>query len=638
MNTHFLRLLLLLLPFSMLSQTLPLGNNQSDTSPNPPMEKPPIEYYKIISYDRDTTFVDTSLSIQKEYKFNYLRRDHFELLPFSNVGQAYNTLVYNFEDTNLLPKFVAQSHHFNYMDTEDISYYNVPTPLTELYFKTAFEQGQQLDAFFTVNTSPQFNFSVAYKGVRSLGIYQSILTSTGNFRFTANYHTKDNRYKIRTHFTAQDILNEENGGLAPTSIPLFVNDDPEFEDRGRLDVNFEDAENKIEGQRYYMDHEYELISQRDSVAHSILAIGNRLKFEDRYYRYSQDTPFEGFGPSYENENLRTRTTLEEFNAQAYARWDHHLFGRIDASLGYTNLNYGYNSILILDEGRISNRIQADVVQFTAGYQKRYRGFELSGRGGINLSGDLAGNFLEGSASFDFTDDLGVKASTRIHSAAPNYNFLLYQNDYENYNWQTSFDNVKTQELAFELYSEKWGKAKVSYTGIDDYAYFAVPEVGLTPAPQQASERINYLKVKAEKTFRYGVFALANTIAFQQEVGGEDIFNVPQIVTRQSLFYEDHWFKKALFLQTGINFKWFSEYNMNAYDPVLAEFYVQNDQKLGGFPLFDIFFNAKVRQTRIYLKYEHVNQLFSSRNEYFSAPGYPYRDAIIRFGLVWNFFL
>ena len=45
-----------------------------------------IEDYKVINIDRDTSFVDTSQSIQKEYKYNYLRKDHFELMPFSNVG------------------------------------------------------------------------------------------------------------------------------------------------------------------------------------------------------------------------------------------------------------------------------------------------------------------------------------------------------------------------------------------------------------------------------------------------------------------------------------------------------------------------------------------------------------------------
>ena len=130
--------------------------------------------YLIVNSESDTTFVDTTLTIYKDYKFNYLRKDDFEVIPFSNLGQTYNTLSYNFQDTRLMPSFGARARHFNYMEIEDINYYRVPTPLTELFFKTAFEQGQLVDAFFTVNTSPQINYSIAYKGLRSIGKYQHI--------------------------------------------------------------------------------------------------------------------------------------------------------------------------------------------------------------------------------------------------------------------------------------------------------------------------------------------------------------------------------------------------------------------------------------------------------------------------------
>ena len=601
-------------------------------------DKPPIELYRIISANRDTTHVDTSLTIKKEYQFNYLRKDNFELMPFANVGQTYNTLAYDFNKKNLIPLFAAQSHHFNYLEIEDMKYYHVPTPLTELYFKTAFEQGQQLDAFFTVNTSEQFNFSVAYKGVRSLGNYQQMLSSTGNFRFTTSYHTKDRRYKARAHIAAQDILNEENGGLTENSLFLFRTDDPEFEDRARLDVNFENAESKLEGLRFYGEHEYDLLGKRDSLGFNVLTIGNRLSYEDKFYEYRQNEPFDGFGVSYETSDLKKTTKLEHFNAQAFARLESSLIGELGAFVGYTDYNYGYNTVLILDEGRISNRLKGNIIQLGASYNKQYRGFELSGEGALNLAGDFDGNYLTAAASFAFNEENDVKASATIHSVAPNFNFLLYQSDYVNYNWQNDFENVKTQELKFELRSKKLLNAAVSYTGIDDYTYFTIVENDSTPTPRQFNERVDYLKVKAEKEFSYGPFALMNTVIFQQPLSGDEVLNVPEIITRQSLYYEDHWFKKALFLQTGINFKYFTEYNMNGYDPVLAEFYVQNKTKLGGFPQLDLFFNAKIRQTRIYFKYEHINQLFSSSNDHFSAPGYPFRDAVIRFGLVWNFFL
>lgn len=618
--------------------SLSVAQEENRTPKRDKKDKPPIALYKIVSHQRDTTYVDTTLSIAKEYKFNYLRKDVFELLPFANVGQTYNTLVHDFSRKNYKPLFVAQGHHFNYDQISDISYYNVPTPLTELYFKTAFEQGQQLDAFFTVNTNEQFNFSIAYKGVRSLGQYQQALTSTGNFRFTTNYHTKNNRYKIRGHIVAQDILNQENGGLRPTSIPLFVNDEGNFDDRARIDVNFENAENKLEGLRFYGDHEYELISQRDSLSYNVLSIGNQISYEDKFYEYRQVAPFSGFGESYEAANLNKETTLEDFNAQAFAKLDNSLLGKIGAFVSYTNFNYGYNSVLIFDDSRIPNRLQGDIITAGANYKKQYKGFVLEGEGFINIAGEFDANYLKGAASFSFNETNRVRASASIHSSAPNFNFLLYQSDYVNYNWQTSFNNVKTQELQFELKSKKLLDASVTYTGIDDFTYFAIQPNDSTPTPQQFNERVDYIKVKAEKEFRYKKFALMNTVLFQQALTGSEVLNIPEIVTRQSVYYQDEWFEKAAFIQTGVTFNYFTEYNMNGYDPVLAEFYVQNNQKLGGFPLVDIFFNAKVRQTRIFFKYEHVNQLFNSTNSHFSAPTYPYRDAVIRFGLVWDFFL
>ena len=53
--------------------------------------------YKIFSHKRDTSYIDTTLTLQKEYKFNYLRKDNFEFLEFHNQGQTFSRLGYNFE-------------------------------------------------------------------------------------------------------------------------------------------------------------------------------------------------------------------------------------------------------------------------------------------------------------------------------------------------------------------------------------------------------------------------------------------------------------------------------------------------------------------------------------------------------------
>ncbi|MDH3795975.1 MAG: hypothetical protein OER83_03785, partial [Flavobacteriaceae bacterium] len=63
-----------------------------------------IEQYQIISFKRDTTYLDTTLSIQKEYRYNYLRKDNFELMPFANVGQPYNSLGHRVNRVQYYPR------------------------------------------------------------------------------------------------------------------------------------------------------------------------------------------------------------------------------------------------------------------------------------------------------------------------------------------------------------------------------------------------------------------------------------------------------------------------------------------------------------------------------------------------------
>jgi len=597
-----------------------------------------IDLYKIISKEHDTTFVDTTLTIYKEYKFNYLRRDNFNVLPFSNIGQTYNTLSHDFSNASLMPVFGARARHFNFIEVEDVSYYYVPTPLTELMFKTAFEQGQLLDAFFTVNTTPQFNFSIAYKGLRSLGKYQHVLTSTGNFRFTSNYKTKNGRYNIRAHSVIQDLMNEENGGILNKDLDEFESGNPRFLDRSVFDPAFEDAESVLKGKRFHIDHYYNLIQQKDSLSQNTLSLGNIVSYESKYYQYEQTSPYtDYFGDAFPSSNLNDKTTLENVYVEANTKYRNNKLGELKFSLGYSQYNYGYNTLVSINSNDIANRLKGNVVSVGGGYKNTVGKFQIQGDFGLNLSGDFDGNFLNGKAKYSLNNDAEVSAIINISSKAPNYNFLLYQSDYINYNWQNSFNNVQTKQLDFEFKSEKLINIDLDYTTINNYTYFNKSGVEPLLKSNQYNGTVNYFRARLEKELKFGKFALNNTLLYQTVIDGDDVLNVPDIISRNTFYYANHFFDKALFLQTGITFNYFSKYYMNGYDPVLAEFYIQNEKQLGGYPRLDFFINAKVKQTRIFFKLEHFNSQFTGYN-YYSSSNTIYRDLGIRFGLVWNFFM
>ncbi len=593
--------------------------------------------YKIISHKNDTTFVDTTLTIQKEYKYNYLRKDNFNLLQFSNIGQTYNTLSKDFMSTRIIPCFGARAKHFNFMEVEDVDYYFVPTPLTELMYKTAFEQGQLLDAFFTVNTSKKFNFSIAYKALRSLGKYQHILTSTGNFRITANYKTKNNKYNLRGHVVMQDMFNEENGGIRDEDIVNFESGNPEYLDRSIFDVNFENAENIMRGKRFHLDHSYALIKTEDSISKNELKLHNILSVTDKYYQFEQTAQNDIFGDAFQNSNLFDKANYDEFNAMLGATYYNNIIGKLGFAVNFTNYNYGYNKVVVLNQSNIANRLKGDVIGFKANYNKSFKKFDLYGELGSNISGDFDGNYLLANINYSLNDLNSFQLQINSNSRAPNYNFLLYQSDYINYNWQNEFNNIRTNQFSVKIKSKKLLDLTVDFTTLDNYTYFQKESDNGYVKPFQNNETITYLRVTGGKEIKFKNFALDNTVMYQNVKDDNKSFNVPEIVTRNTLYYANHLFKKALYLQTGVTLNYFTKYNMNAYDPVLSEFYTQNNDKLGGFPRLDFFINAKIRQTRIFLKAEHFNSAMTGYN-YYSAPNYPYRDFIVRFGLVWNFFL
>ena len=618
------------------SQQLPVGNNSTasqDVQKQDSAAKPPISLYKIITVKRDTIILDTSLTIQKDYKFNYLRKDNFELLPFNNVGQTYNSLARDIKSEVLIPEFVAQARHFNFMEVEDIYYYQVPTPLTEVYFKTVPEQGQTLDAFFTMNTSERLNFSVAYKGLRSLGKYQNALTSTGNFRATFGYNTSNDRYRIKTHFVSQDLLNQENGGLSEDALQQYLDKEPEFDDRSLLEMKYENAENILYGKRFYLDQEYDLVKGTSNA----ITLQHILDFSDQKYIFRQDeaTP-EYYGASFRASNLEDRVLSRHIKNVVGVTYENSLLGKLTAKGQHSHYNYGYNSVIFLEEDKINNRIEGDNFGFGAAYEKTIGGFDIYADAMANIVGDFTGFYLTGGAGYKLNQNNQLSAEININDHAPNYNYLLYQSDYLNYNWNNDFSNQSQRSLSLQLRSLDLFNVEASINQIDNYAYFGVDESN-DVKPFQYNGTVNYLKVKLGKELTYGKFALDNTVMYQNVTSGKDVFNVPDLVTRNTLYFKDHWFQRALYVQTGLTFKYFNAYNMNSYDPVLAEFYVQNNEELGGYPMVDFFFNGRVRQTRIFFKLENVNTLINGNNN-FTAPSYPYRDFLVRFGLVWDFFL
>ena len=638
------------------------------------MEEITIEDYKIYFSDGTETHLDTTLTINKDYHFNYLRKDYFELLPFANVGETFNKLGYDFQDQKLIPDIGARAKHYGYIEEDEVGYYEVPSPLTEIFFKTVFEQGQLLDALITVNTSPRLNITLAHKAFRSLGNYINTLGGGTNLRFTSQYTSKNYRYRQRSHFTAQRLENQANGGLDSLSVYYFEKavDELEYDgflDRSRL-TNNADTNNTLIGRRYYLDHQYDIkLGGNDKMKNyekpKAITVGHKFNFEGKHFIFDNSSRNSFFGNVLRNAFFGIRNSLDTMDNEFYAILREKNLGELKAGLRLIHWDYMIslpentkNPDEPYDYGPTPTEIQANQIALSAYWKKTFLKFDFKGEGYFSAFKAYASQFISGAISRDFKNGISTKVKLSLRSQTPNFNFILNRSNFTEYNWYNpDFKNQLINTLNFTFAYPKWGTIEGKYEVLNNYTYFRnlLPDSRLGPeefsddikkeeelvvTPEQYKGTVGYLKLRFSQQLDFWKFTLSNTAQYQQVSHDGDIdfkpLNVPEWNLRTSFLFSSQLFNKALYLQTGITAQYFTEFYADRYSAHLGEFVSQNHTKIGKFPRLDFFVNAKIQQTRLFLKYEHFNSDITGYN-YYSAPFTPYRDSSIRFGLVWNFF-
>lgn len=661
MKKRFVFILFIFLSVSLFSQIKPirldkpkkqgqqfsnkLGNSSLDSISNRDefqvelSEKTTYKDYKIINFAKDSVYVDSTLTLKKDYKFNYLRKDNFELIPFHNQGQTFNKLAYTFDTEYLYPQHGASAKYYNYYKITAINDYQVATPFTELAYRKGMKQGQFLDALITLNFSKRQNIALNYKGLRSLGLYRHSLASHKNLRFSYSYTTKNKRYHLNTHVTSQELYNDENGGLTAQSIINYESGISDFKDRGRLETNFTDAHNILRSNRYYIDHSYNLLSKKDSLSTQYnIKLGHVFTYKTKHYQFNQTAKNDYFGEAFTTKISDANHLKEIQNQVNIALESDKLLGSLKLFLENYYYSYNFRDVVIIDNHVINQSINDAIFSTGAHWKTAYKGVEIQAKAASTIKGNLNANYFKATASYKKDSLLVLKATLLNNSKSPNYNTLINQSNYNAYNWKnTGFKNELTRTLLFELELEKILNTSAQITQLDHYTYFTKVDEQIKPF--QYNETINYLKIKASKAISYKRFTLDNTVMYQKVATGASVFKVPEFITRNSLYYSNAVFKKKpMYLQTGITLKYHTNYFANGYNPLLSEFYLQHDIKIGNHPIIDVFMNARVRNMRIFLKAEHINTLIDMKQVYYAAPNQPYRDFTFRFGVVWNFFI
>ena len=601
------------------------GEVKVDTSAmNKKAKKLKVYPLKMYAYVRETSLkdtlrVDTVLDLEDYYRANFAQKDLFEYMPFQNIGQPVNRLDSYFFGLSFFPDFVPQGKMAFARTDDEIHYYKVPTPYSRLFFLTGNNQGQMLDSRIGINILPRWTLALGYRGLSSLGYYRRSLSSMETWFFNTAYEGWEGRYKIRFYMYKNHLENEESGGI--TDENLFENQSDVYADRGRLPVRLENDKSIFHQRKTGIFQSWKR-KKNDKISFSYDFVYDKGYFE--YEGGTQDV----YGPaityslnkdSIAHRDYKHTWSLDFKNEILETRlgWKHQrMFIRFDTTVVVNNQSIPESNLYVFnylesesyyDFGQVKNKTLLRYEMMRGLYKILQKTSFEAGKWEIRLK-------------------------LLLQKRLPRPVFWIWQSRFERYNWKQEPLPVKESLMEAEMQHEKWGKIRLR--SHIQYTRAYLDDTGIA---RQYPGKTEAMKVYYGKNFKAGRFGFYPEVQWQQVLAGRQVLDMPQWIGRASLYYNDWWFHKHMWMQSGITLKYFSEYYMPGYFPLLNTFYEQRQKKYGGFYLLDFFFNFKVKKFRAFLKWAHINAYWEKRKpRYYSAPGYPFADHYIRLGIIWEF--
>lgn len=611
--------------------------------------KTKIEDYKFWTNSRKPEIIDTTLSIKNFYNQNFIRRDAFGKLFFPNVGGAVVDLEY--QDTPFSTSLLPTGKKYNYYFADDIKYYDVKTPYTEFIYENGVKEGNFLSSTFSHNINKQFNYTFHYRGLISEGRFRNEKAQNNTFVFSSNYKTKSERFKLWWHYAAQNLKNNENGGISDIN-DFILQDERRLSNLRNIPVNSQTAKSDFDARRIQVNASYGILrklNEKDSTYFNPILLKNTVTYEKQKYRYEDSSPsaqlyfspiIQGIGTS----SLKSSTDFSNVTTAGF-QWTDRI--QIEAGVKFQSLRVfaeqplvarleDTNGNVIYDVNNpreIKENLFGIVGKVNFDWNEKLKLF-----GNVEyLQSDNYKSVYNVDAVLDITPIAGytLSAGALIQSKIPSLNAIYNQSFYANFNYANQFQTENIQKLFAKLNLEKLNTTlEGAVYNIDNKVYLDADLVY-----KQLNDNINYFRLKGENHLRFGNINLVSTLQYQKVSKNEDIMPLPDFLIRETLYWQGELFNKNAQLQAGINATYFSKYRGLTYNPVLNEFAIQNAaiQRIGAYPILDVFVNFKVRNMRFYIRGEHLNASFVSQPDYFSTSNVPYRGFKFQLGIKWNIF-
>ncbi len=618
---------------------------QAPTSPKKKV-KPlyfPTYYITEGEIDHNSNFHPIDTSMQREEINNPMYRKWGVFQDLGNVATPGQSLIFNGNrpmDFNLC----LNPFETYFKRPEDTKYYNTKLPYSDFTYTQGYNELQQLYAKHSQNISPRWNFGVDYYGVTSKGYYLSQYTNTYHTQVFNRYQSKSGKYDMLLSMNFNYGVLDENGGIRSDSAFEYLTGASKT-----AEVRLQNSETRFKSNSVYLKQYFhfgktdEIITKDDTTYtfHSRGYFSHTFKAENMSYIFNSvgDTN-RHLLPDFLYDTIFTTVN----GIKTFTRFDSLYYGQISNRLAYTLYNdtskanerrylelaishkyisvsqhekqNSFNNILL--EGKIERqKFVNNSISFQA-----YGGYFATGYNQNDLRLSVDASYR--TALFD------LSGGVYNHLFRPDFT----SNQFRSYSfiWDNDFLKTNISNWHVAMHTRKF-KNNFHFS-FNQYLLANWVYYDKSMMPKQSSDVILMQQLEAQKLFKVWRFYFDNRIVYQKT--NNDFIRLPELSAILRYYFETPMFKNRVTLQLGTDIFYNTAYYGNAYNPATRSFYIQDEVKIGNYPMINAFASIRLRKAVIYFVYEHINQDWVNKGFYYTVNS-PLPLAGLRTGVRWRIF-
>jgi hypothetical protein len=578
-----------------------------------------VKKVRILPFGINQHDFDTLLAEKLDTAFDATQR--FNPLE-KNLESVYNLGVAGSPHHEPIPAvnfYERPDHGFHQYDRYRLTeqqtlFYWVNTPLTRVKFLTGGIVEQNFEVLHTQNLGKKFNYSVYYRTISSDGIYSKQTAYGKNLGFFVNFAALKNRYHFHAGYFQNHFYNQDNGGLSNTA--LFETQSPYL--RIGESTRLSGAESRTRDKDLFLHHE--LAFAKDSLRLGLILF-HHLTYKLTSFNYSQSNNLlSGFYQSIYYDSLKT--------------YDSTAFISFSNSFGIRNLRS--SKMHFMAEAELWN-VQNVGLRFSDPYNglrfKTELNFKLSNSiSWANNAVIIVGNIWTGNGSLNSSieyqkDNLQIKGG--VEAFRKQSSLLWNRNDGNLYQWNNN--SVTTQVIRFKgsiRYKQHILSAEVGR--MDKYTYF-----GLDSLPNVSNDPISVATINLFIPLTWKWLNIHQRISSYFS-SNQTILPTSPLSWNGSVFLSFGFRKTGLRLQVGSDVFYTAKWQGYGYMPSTGQFILQKQMEVGGYPRVDLFINAYIKRTRLFVKIENAAQGYP-KDGFFNVAPYPMLDRVWRLGFSWDFY-